>query len=153
MPKLSIEDLKVTYGPIVGTDGVALTLEAGETLALIGSNGAGKSSTLKAIWAWSTYTQGRITLDGDDLKGLKPFAGGAARRRLLARGAARVPAARRCSTICKVGGITRAAGELPERIERIYGYFPRLKERARQRAGGEASRATAPSASGWRRRW
>ena len=72
MPKLSIEDLKVRYGPIVGTDGVALTLEAGETLALIGSNGAGKSSTLKAILGMATYSQGTITLDGTDLKGLKP---------------------------------------------------------------------------------
>ena len=72
MPKLSIEDLKVTYGPIVGTDGVQLSLEAGETLALIGSNGAGKSSTLKAVLGMAGYSQGRITLDGTDLKGLKP---------------------------------------------------------------------------------
>ena len=72
MPKLSIEGLKVTYGPIVGTDGVSFTLDAGETVALIGSNGAGKSSTLKAILGMATYPQGRITLDGTDLKGLKP---------------------------------------------------------------------------------
>ena len=72
MPKLSIEGLKVTYGPIIGTDGVSFTLDAGETVALIGSNGAGKSSTLKAILGMATYPQGRITLDGTDLKGLKP---------------------------------------------------------------------------------
>ena len=67
MPKLSIEDLKVTYGPIVGTDGVALSLDAGETVALIGANGAGKSSTLKAVLGMAAYTQGSITLDGVSL--------------------------------------------------------------------------------------
>ena len=46
MPKLALEGLKVTYGPIVGTEGVGFMLEAGETLALVGANGAGKSSTL-----------------------------------------------------------------------------------------------------------
>ena len=134
MPKLSIENLKVTYGPIVGTDGVALTLEAGETLALIGANGAGKSSTLKAVLGMATYTQGRITLDGKDLKGLKPF-------QVVRLGVGYSPEGRRVfpqlSVLdnLRVGGITRDAGELPDRIQRIYGYFPRLKERASQRAG------------------
>ena len=71
MPKLAIEDLRVTYGPIVGTDGVSLALEPGETVALIGANGAGKSSTLKAVLGMASYARGRITLDGTDLKGLK----------------------------------------------------------------------------------
>jgi branched-chain amino acid transport system ATP-binding protein len=134
MPKLIIEDLKVTYGPIVGTDGVTLTLEAGETLALIGSNGAGKSSTLKAILGMATYSQGRIRLDGADIKGLKPS-------QVVRRGVGYSPEGRRVfpqlSVLdnLKVGGISRAAGELPERIARIYAYFPRLKERSSQRAG------------------
>jgi branched-chain amino acid transport system ATP-binding protein len=134
MPKLSIENLKVTYGPIVGTDGVALTLEAGETLALIGANGAGKSSTLKAVLGMAFYTQGRITLDGADLKGLKPY-------QVIRLGVGYSPEGRRVfpqlSVLdnLRVGGITRDARELPDRIERIYGYFPRLKERASQRAG------------------
>ena len=134
MPKLSIEDLRVVYGPIVGTEGLALTLEAGETLALIGANGAGKSSTLKAIMGMATYSRGRITLDGNDIKGLIPS-------QIVRRGVGYSPEGRRVfpqlSVIdnLRVGGITRAAAELPERIERIYGYFPRLKERERQRAG------------------
>jgi branched-chain amino acid transport system ATP-binding protein len=134
MPKLSIEDLKVTYGPIVGTDGVALTLEAGETLALIGSNGAGKSSTLKAILGMATYSQGTITLDGTDLKGLKPS-------QVVRLGVGYSPEGRRVfpqlSVLdnLRVGGISRGGAELPDRIQRIYGYFPRLKERASQRAG------------------
>ena len=56
MPKLAVEGLKVTYGPIVGTEGVGFELEAGETLALVGANGAGKSSTLKAILGMPVFT-------------------------------------------------------------------------------------------------
>ena len=134
MPKLIIENLKVTYGPIVGTDGVGLTLDAGETVALIGANGAGKSSTLKAILGMATYPQGTIVLDGHDLKGLRPS-------QVVRRGVGYSPEGRRVfpqlSVVdnLKVGGFTRDIAELPERIERIYGYFPRLKERADQRAG------------------
>jgi branched-chain amino acid transport system ATP-binding protein len=134
MPKLVIDNLKVTYGPIVGTDGVGLSLDAGETVALIGANGAGKSSTLKAVLGMATYAQGTITLDGRDLKGLKPS-------QVVRRGVGYSPEGRRVfpqlSVLdnLKVGGFTRDTAELPERIERIYRYFPRLEERAGQRAG------------------
>ena len=134
MPKLSIENLKVTYGPIIGTDSVSLALEAGETLALIGANGAGKSSTLKAVLGMASYTQGVITLDGADLKGLKPS-------QVVRRGVGYSPEGRRVFPQLsvfdnlRVGGITRPATEVPDRIERIYSYFPRLKERTGQRAG------------------
>jgi branched-chain amino acid transport system ATP-binding protein len=134
MPKLAIDRLKVTYGPIVGTEGVGLTLEAGETLALVGANGAGKSSTLKAILGMASYAEGKITLDGADLKGLKPS-------QVVRLGVGYSPEGRRVfpqlSVLdnLKVGGISRSGAEVPERIARIYGYFPRLKERAGQRAG------------------
>jgi branched-chain amino acid transport system ATP-binding protein len=134
MPKLTIEGLKVTYGPIVGTDGVSFTLDAGETVALIGANGAGKSSTLKAILGMAQYPQGRITLDGTDLKGMRPS-------QVMRRGVGFSPEGRRVfpqlsvSDNLAVGGISRSADEVPERMERVYGYFPRLKERASQRAG------------------
>ncbi len=134
MPRLVIESLKVTYGPIVGTDGVALSLEAGETVALIGANGAGKSSTLKAVLGVATYARGRITLDGADLKGLRPS-------QVVRRGVGYAPEGRRVfaqlSVIdnLKVGAISRDSAELPERLSRIYDYFPRLRERAKQAAG------------------
>src|SRR5579871_5039771 len=120
MPKLVIEGLRVTYGPIVGTDGVALALEAGETVALVGSNGAGKSSTLKAVLGMARYEAGAITLDGNDLKGLKPF-------EVVRRGVGFSPEGRRVfpqlSVLdnLKVGGITRARTEGPERLARIFG--------------------------------
>ena len=134
MPKLVIENLGVRYGRIVGTDGVSLSLEAGETLALVGSNGAGKSSTLKAILGMAEYPQGRITLDGKELKGLKPS-------QIVRRGVGYSPEGRRVfpqlSVVdnLKVGGITREPGEWSAQIDKMYGYFPRLKERASQRAG------------------
>ncbi len=134
MPKLSIDGLKVTYGPIVGTDGVSLVVDAGETVALIGDNGAGKSSTLKAVLGMVTYPQGRILLDGTDLKGLRPS-------QVMRRGIGYSPEGRRVfpqlsvADNLQVGGISRPSVEVPERMERIFGYFPRLKERAGQRAG------------------
>jgi branched-chain amino acid transport system ATP-binding protein len=133
MPKLSVESLKVTYGPIVGTDGVAFTIDEGETIALIGSNGAGKSSTLKAVLGMVAY-EGRITYGDRDLKGMKPS-------QAMRLGIGFSPEGRRVfpqlSVLdnLRVGGISRPETELPERIERIYGYFPRLKERATQAAG------------------
>src|SRR5215472_6796516 len=133
MPKLAIDDLRVTYGPIVGTDGVSLALEPGETVALIGANGAGKSSTLKAVLGMASYTRGRITLDGTDLRGLKAS-------EVVRRGVGYSPEGRRVFAQLsvldnlKVGAIARAPAE-PDRLARVYGYFPLLEERARQRAG------------------
>jgi branched-chain amino acid transport system ATP-binding protein len=134
MPKLAIEDLRVTYGPIVGTDGVSLALDAGETVALIGANGAGKSSTLKAVLGMASYARGRITLDGADLRGLKAS-------EVVRRGVGYSPEGRRVFAQLsvldnlKVGAISRAPADLPDRLARVYGYFPLLEERARQRAG------------------
>jgi len=134
MPKLAIEDLRVTYGPIVGTDGVSLALEPGETVALIGANGAGKSSTLKAVLGMASYARGRITLDGADLRGLKAS-------EVVRRGVGYSPEGRRVFAQLsvldnlKVGAIARERAELPDRLARVYGYFPLLEERARQRAG------------------
>ena len=131
--KLAIEDLTVTYGPIVGTHALALTLEAGETVALIGANGAGKSSTLKAVLGMVSY-RGRIALDGADLRGLKAS-------EVVRRGVGYAPEGRRVFAQLsvldnlKVGAIVRARVELPDRLARVYGYFPLLEERARQRAG------------------
>ena len=111
MSKLLIEDLRVTYGPIVGTDGVTLRLDQGETVALIGANGAGKSSTLKAIMGMAHYTRGRIVLDGADLKDLKPSL-------VVRRGVGYSPEGRRVfpdlSVLdnLKVGGISRPQAEL-----------------------------------------
>ena len=134
MPTLLVEGLRVRYGRILGTDGVSLTLGEGETLALVGANGAGKSSTLKAILGMVDYPEGRITFGGRDLKGLKPS-------QIVRLGIGYSPEGRRVfpqlsvADNLRVGGITRERGELAALADKIYGYFPRLRERAGQRAG------------------
>ena len=134
MPQLKLEGLRVRYGAIQGTDGVGFELAPGETLALIGANGAGKSSTLKAILGMVDYPEGSITLDGRSLKGLKPS-------EIVRLGIGYSPEGRRVFPQLsvyenlKIGAYSRESAEAAERVERIYAYFPRLKERARQNAG------------------
>jgi branched-chain amino acid transport system ATP-binding protein len=140
MPLLTISDLNVCYGKIMGTRGVDLSVEQGEILALVGSNGAGKSSTLKAILGMAAYNQGSIIFDGQDLGRKKPS-------EIVRLGVAYSPEGRRVfpqlsvAENLRVGAFTRAGSEHAERMEQMYGYFPRLRERAHQRAaslsGGE----------------
>ena len=71
MPRLELRNVGVRYGSIVGTDGISLILEPGQTVALVGSNGAGKSSTLKAIIGLAAYPTGDILLDGRSIKDVR----------------------------------------------------------------------------------
>lgn len=134
MPLLQVENIEVRYGQIRGTQDVSFSLEKGETLALVGSNGAGKSSTLKAILGMAALAKGDIRLDGQSLKGKKPS-------EIVRLGIGYSPEGRRVfpqmsvAENLKVGAFTRAAAETIERMDQIFGYFPRLKERATQRAG------------------
>lgn len=140
MPLLTIRDLKVRYGRILGTQGVGFDVEQGEILALVGGNGAGKSSTLKAILGMASYTEGSITFAGTSLRGLRVS-------EIVRLGVGYSPEGRRVfpqlsvAENLRMGAFTRSAAERVEREEQIYGYFPRLAERAAQRAssmsGGE----------------
>ena len=134
MPLLTVDHLEVRYGQIRGTTDVSLTLEKGETLALVGSNGAGKSSTLKAILGMASYARGEIRLDGRSLAGRKPS-------EVVRLGVGYSPEGRRVfpqmsvAENLKVGAFTRTGAESTARMEQIFGYFPRLRERAGQQAG------------------
>jgi branched-chain amino acid transport system ATP-binding protein len=134
MPLLKITDLHVRYGHIHGTDGISFEVNAGETMALIGSNGAGKSSTLKAILGLVLIAGGDITLDGKTLSRIKPF-------NILRMGIGFSPEGRRVFPALSVrenlsiGGYTRSKAEVHARIEQMFNYFPRLKERHSQAAG------------------
>ena len=134
MPLLQVDKLEVRYGQIIGTHDVSFTLDKGETLALVGSNGAGKSSTLKAILGMASYAHGEITLDGRSLKRMKPS-------EVVRLGVGYSPEGRRVfpqmsvAENLKVGAFTRTGTETQQRMEQIFGYFPRLKERAGQQAG------------------
>ena len=134
MPLLQVDNLEVRYGQIRGTQDISFALETGETLALVGSNGAGKSSTLKAILGMAVWGKGEILLDGQSLRAKKPS-------EIVRLGIGYSPEGRRVfpqmSVIenLRVGAFTRANAETAVRMEQIFGYFPRLKERANQNAG------------------
>lgn len=134
MPLLRVESLNVRYGSIQGTNNISFDVNEGETVALIGSNGAGKSSTLKAILGMATYATGSITYKGENLKGLKPH-------EVLRLGVGYSPEGRRVfpalsvADNLRVGAYTRTTTEREQRSEQIYEYFPRLKERYKQDAG------------------
>ncbi len=140
MSLLTLNNLDVRYGQIVGTVDLSFSLEEGEILALVGSNGAGKSSTLKAILGMAAYRNGQILWQGEDLKGRKPS-------EIVRRGIGFSPEGRRVfaglSVLenLNVGAYSRPPEELAERREQIFEYFPRLRERSSQRAsslsGGE----------------
>ena len=140
MPQLIVSDLNVRYGRVIGTHDVSFSVEEGEIFALVGSNGAGKSSAIKAILGMAHYASGSITFEGRPLTGLKTSD-------IVRRGIALSPEGRRVFPQMSVeenlwmGAFTRPNDEARERMERIYRYFPRLKERWKQQAsslsGGE----------------
>jgi len=140
MPQLIVSDLNVRYGRVIGTHDVSFSVEEGEIFALVGSNGAGKSSAIKAILGMAQYASGSITFEGRPLTGLKTSD-------IVRRGIALSPEGRRVFPQMSVeenlwmGAFTRPNDEARERMERIYRYFPRLKERWKQQAsslsGGE----------------
>jgi branched-chain amino acid transport system ATP-binding protein len=131
---LVVENLRAAYGEIEALHGVSLTVEKGQIVALLGANGAGKSTTIKAIMGLVKPTQGRILLDGRDLSGQAAH--------LAARaGVALVPEGRKIfkkMTVeenLQVGGVVRTGAEVRERLADIYALFPRLGERRRQVGG------------------
>ena len=70
-PLLSVDGVKVHYGAINALKGVSLTIGKGELVALIGANGAGKTSTLRAVSGMLKPSAGRITFNGEDITGMK----------------------------------------------------------------------------------
>jgi branched-chain amino acid transport system ATP-binding protein len=140
MPQLIVSDLNVRYGRVIGTQDVSFTVDEGEIFALVGSNGAGKSSAIKAILGMAHYSSGKITFEGHDLSGMKTSD-------IVRRGIALSPEGRRVfpqltvEENLRMGAFTRSRDESQERMQQIYRYFPRLKERSKQHAsslsGGE----------------
>jgi branched-chain amino acid transport system ATP-binding protein len=133
-PLLTIEGLRGGYGAVEVLRGIDLSVGEGEIVALLGSNGAGKSTlnnTLCGIYpAWA----GRVTFDGADLSG-------AHYRDVVKAGLIQVPEGRKIFPNLSVhenlelGSFTRARAHRARNLERIYGLFPRLKERNTQLAG------------------
>ena len=140
MHALEVNNLNVRYGRVIGTTDVSFTVGKGSTLALIGANGAGKSSTLRAIMGLAPYEAGTISSFGQALTGIDPAEIVRLRIAFSPEGR-RVFAGLTVQENLRLGAYTRPRGEIGGRLDQIYGYFPRLKQRVKQRAeslsGGE----------------
>ncbi len=132
---LKIKGLQVNYGGIQAVKGVDMEVAQGELVTLIGANGAGKTTTMKAITGLKPYSAGDIEYQGQSIKGVPAH-------ELLKRGLAMVPEGRgifaRMSIIenMQMGAYLRNDSDaIQSDVERMFAYFPRLKERAKQLAG------------------
>jgi branched-chain amino acid transport system ATP-binding protein len=132
-PILTVDGLDVRYGTIPALSGLSLSVERGSLTALLGANGAGKSTTLNTIAGLLEPTRGRVTFDGQDITGR-------AAHRITRRGLVLVPEGRlvvapltvlenlRLSSFAR--GRTRSAS-----LDEVWELFPRLAERKNQHAG------------------
>jgi branched-chain amino acid transport system ATP-binding protein len=132
---LAVKDLKVSYGGINAVKGIDLHVNHGELVALIGANGAGKSSSLKAIAGLITPSAGEIDFANHATKKLPAY-------ELVRLGLGMVPEGRgvfKRMTILEnlqMGAYLQSdAKEIERKLEEVYSYFPRLKERLSQLAG------------------
>ena len=135
MPLLAIDNVSVKYGAIQALHGISIAVEPGEIVTLIGANGAGKSTTLRAVSGLCKCAGGKIVFDGKDLAGLPPH-------KILRLGLAQVPEGRGIFPNLTVdenldlGAFARTnRKEIASDRERVFGLFPRLKERLHQRSG------------------
>ncbi|HET6406396.1 MAG TPA: ABC transporter ATP-binding protein [Chthoniobacteraceae bacterium] len=132
---LEIRDLHVNYGAISALHGISLEVREGEIVTLIGANGAGKSTTLRAISGLVKPRSGIITFQSHNIAGLPAHA-------VVARGIAQSPEGRMVFANLTVmenlrmgAYLRKDEAEIGKDLDFIYGIFPRLKEREKQAAG------------------
>ena len=135
MAMLEIKDLKVSYGMIQAIKGISFEVNKGEFIALIGANGAGKTTILHTITGLLNADSGSVTYEGKDITRMPGH-------KIVSMGIAHVPEGRRVfanMTVLqnlKLGAYTRKdKAEIAETLEMVYTRFPRLKERKNQLAG------------------
>ena len=134
MALLEVNDLHAHYGAIEALKGVSLTVNEGEVVTLIGSNGAGKSTTLRAISGLTAASGGAVTFAGEDITRVPAD-------EIVTRGIALSPEGRRCFARMTVrenldlGAYRRRGAGIAADLERVFALFPRLKERENQKAG------------------
>ena len=133
-PVLIVEEIHTFYGAIEALKGITIEVNEGEIVTLIGSNGAGKSTTLRSISGIVPPRTGRIVFQGAEIQGL-------AGHEVAEIGIAQSPEGRRIfprMTVLEnleMGAFTRNDANVGDDIERVYELFPRLRERRDQRAG------------------
>ncbi|HYP83074.1 ABC transporter ATP-binding protein [Variovorax sp.] len=132
---LELRQLHVSYGKTAALHGVDLAIAPGEVVALIGANGAGKSTTLRAISGLLKPTRGDILFKGRPIGGLPAD-------RIVGQGIAQSPEERHVWPAMTVqenlalgAYLCKSRAGIDERLEKVYARFPRLKERHRQLAG------------------
>ncbi|MDR2144520.1 MAG: ABC transporter ATP-binding protein [Treponema sp.] len=132
---LRVTDLKVHYGAIQALKGISFEVARGEIITLIGSNGAGKSTTLNGISNVAKKSGGKVEFNGQDVSAMAPD-------QLVASGLVQVPEGRRIFANLSVrdnlemGAYCRKDRQgVKDDFDVVYGIFPRLKERAKQIAG------------------
>src|SRR5258708_673678 len=135
MPLLEISDVRARYGPIQAPKGVSRPVGEGEVVTLIGSNGAGKSTTLRSICGLTPAASGTVTFGGEDITGAPPD-------EIVTRGIALSPEGRRCFARMTVrenldlGAYRRrgAASVAPD-IVRVFALVPRPQVPVARKAG------------------
>lgn len=135
-PILEIEDIQSYYGKIQALEGISVKVQVGEIVAVLGSNGAGKSTTLKTISGIVRPKTGVVKYMGEDITSLPPH-------EIVEKGIIHVPEGRRIFGTMTVlenldlGSYTKRKDHKHKKntLERVFNLFPRLKERAKQQAG------------------
>ncbi len=133
-PILTLRNIETYYGPIMAIRGVSLEVPEGSIVTVLGANGAGKTTILKAISGVMDLQKGSITFEGKEIRNMDPD-------RVMRLGIGHVPEGREIFPFLTVrenllmGAYTRKDGGIEADIEEVYGYFPRLRERATQPAG------------------
>jgi branched-chain amino acid transport system ATP-binding protein len=132
---LEVKELRVHYGIVEAVKGVSFQIDAGAIVSLIGANGAGKSTILRALTGLVTPSSGEIRFETLPLTGLAPH-------QIVRLGIAHVPEGRRLFPKMsvfenlKMGAyLQRNKAEVAETLKMVYEHFPILKERGQQRAG------------------
>nr|WP_209599119.1 ABC transporter ATP-binding protein [Ruegeria sp. HKCCSP351] len=132
---LDFKDVELYYDHVYALRGVSIDLEQGETVALIGANGAGKSSILRAITGLAKIKSGSVAFEGEQIAGTNPA-------EIVSKGIAMVPEGRRVFPYMSVkdnllmGAFTRSdKADVQQTLDSVLERFPRLKERYGQSAG------------------
>ena len=134
-PILQLLNVESTYGPVQALRGVSLSVPEGKIVTVLGANGAGKTTTLKTISGIIEPQKGQVKFRGGEIQGRSPDA-------IVRAGIVHVPEGREVFPLLSVednlrmGAFTRADPDgVSQDLEAVFGYFPILRERARQEAG------------------
>ena len=129
MALLEVKNLEVTYGPIKAVKGINMTIEEGKIVALLGANGAGKTSTLRSINGVVKASGGEVIFNGQNILNKKSF-------KVASMGMSQSPEGRlvfyglTVEDNLKAGGYSlKSRKQLQENFDRVYRLFPILKER------------------------